>query len=148
MNTPIQTIYDYLDQAGLFGVWTGPDDTEQPPVQVQMRRLKEDSVDNEDRFLLIKQVSQGGGDRYSTTPVFVFAVFGKVNNSDAAYVETYAQLLYNAMLEFSCDGAILGVDPIGSPNGAYQMESGREVYDMEFVVKVEPGFILRGISTF
>lgn len=141
MSTPIQTIYTYLNDAGLFGNWTGPDATTQTAPTVQMRLLEETDADNDERILLIKSVSAGGGNRFVSDPVFVFAVLGKVGEP-AVYAETYAELIYEALLGFEHDGCIIAIDPMGGVNGAYKTESGRPTYDTEWMVQVDSGVIL------
>lgn len=141
--TPIQTIYTHLANKGLFGDWTGPDNSTQPAPQVQMRLLKEDVAQSNERILLIKQVSNGGGTRYATDPVFVFAVMGKVNEPEV-FAETYANLVYEALLDFDHANCIISMEPLGAVNGAYLMASGRPVYDTEWRVNVDNGRVQLG----
>jgi hypothetical protein len=138
--TPIQTLYTYLQTAGLLDTWTGPGGNTQPKPTVQMRLLEEERVPSDERILLIKSVSAGGGNRFVSDPVFVFAVIGKVGEP-AVYAETYAELLYSALLEFGTNDCVVGIDPIGCVNGAYKMDSGRVAYDMEFSVTVDSGVL-------
>lgn len=136
--TPIQTLYAHLQSKGLSNDWTGPDNSTQPAPTVQMRLLKEDEAASDERILLIKQVSNGGGTRYATDPVFVFAVMGKTNEPEV-FAETYANLLYDALLDFDHADCIIHIEPLGAVNGAYLMASGRPVYDTEWRVSVDNG---------
>lgn len=138
MTTPIQTLYTYLNDAGLFGTWTGPDASAQPGPTVQTRMLEESRVPDNERILLIKTVSPGAGTRYVSTPTFVFAVLSKVGEP-AVFAETYAELLYKALLDFDHADCIVSIEPLGRVGGAYPMGSGRRVFDMEFVVNVDSG---------
>ena len=139
-NTPIQTLYLYLQSAGLFNDWIGPGGNTQPAPTVQMRLLEEEKVPSNERLLLIKSVSAGSGDRYTSDPVFVFAIMGKVGEK-AVFPETYANLIYKALLDFGHADCVIGIDPLGGVNGAYKMESGRPAYDMEFTVSVDSGVL-------
>jgi hypothetical protein len=141
--TPIITLYDYLDGQGFFADWESSTGSTQPKPVVQMRLLEEEAVDANKRILLIKTVSSGSGDRYTSDPVFVFAVMGKVGES-AIYAEDYAELIYKSLLNFTNAGCVISIDPLGRINGAYKMDSGRTVYDMEFTVKVDSGHIGAG----
>jgi hypothetical protein len=139
--TPIQTIYTYLQTAGLLGTWTGPGGSTQPAPIVQMRLLEEEKAPASERILLIKSVSPGGGNRFVSDPVFVFAIMGKVGEPPV-FAEAYAELLYQALLEFDHADCIVNIDPLGRIGGAYKMDSGRVVYDMEWSVSVDSGKIL------
>jgi hypothetical protein len=108
---------------------------------VQLRALEEEAVPNDKRVLLIKTVSPGGGNRFVSSPVFVFAIMGKVGESPA-YAEAYAELLYKALLAFDHADCIISIDPLGRIGGAYRMDSGRYTYDMEFSADVDSGVIL------
>lgn len=140
-NTPIITLYNYLNDAGLLGAWTGPGGSTQPAPTVQTRLLEEEEVPSNERLLLIKSVSAGSGTRFTSDPVFVFAIMGKVGEPPV-FAETYAELLYAALLEFDHADCVISIDPIGRINGAYKMASGRPAYDMEFTVVVDSGVIL------
>jgi len=140
-NTPIQTLYTYLQTEGLLGTWTGPDGSTQPAPTIQMRLLEEEKVPNNERLLLIKTASAGSGTRFTSDPVFVFAIMGKVGEPPV-FAETYAELLYKALLEFDHADCVIGIDPLGRIGGAYKMDSGRCVYDMEWNVQVDSGVIL------
>lgn len=137
--TPIQELYTYLQNAGLFDPWTGPDNVEQPKPFIQMRMLEEEDVPSSERLLLIKPVGNSG-DRYVSKPTFLFAVMGSVGEV-AVYAETYANLLYEALLDFGVSGCVIGIDPISPVNGAYKSESNRPIYDMEFIVTVDSGVL-------
>ena len=151
--TPIQTLYTYLLTAevkdelgnvlfsGIGSNWIGPGGNTQPSPTVQMRVLEEEKVPANERLLLIKSVSAGGGTRFVSDPVFVFAIMGKVGES-AAYPEAYAELLYAALLKFDHADCIVGIDPMGRIGGAYKSASNRNIYDMEFSVSVSSGLIL------
>ena len=143
--TPIQTLYTYLNDAGLFGDWMGPGGNTQPAPTIQMRLLEEEKVASNKRLLLIKSVSAGSGDRYTSDPVFVFAIMGKVNEPPV-FPETYASLIYKALLDFDHADCVIGIDPLGGVNGAYNMESGRASYDMEFTVSVDSGKLGAGVN--
>jgi len=138
MNTPIQTLYLWLQSEGLFGDWTAPDGSIQPAPTVQMRLFDEKDIPTNERILLIRNSSSGGGTRYVSTPLFSFAIMGKAGES-AVFAETYAELIYSALLDFENADCIISIDPMGRIGGAYKSESGRAVYDMEFSVNVDSG---------
>ena len=140
--TPIQTLYTYLNDAGLFNDWVDSQGATQPPPVVQMRWLDEEAanVSSSDRVLLIKTAATGGGNRYVSEPVFLFAILGTVGES-SIYAEDYAELLYSALLNFTHADCIISIDPVGRINGPYKMASGRFVHDMEFSSKVDSGLI-------
>lgn len=141
-NTPIQTLYLYLQSEGLFSAWIGPDNSNQPAPEVQMRLFEEKDVESNKRILLIKSVGNSG-DRYVSEPTFLFAIMGKVGES-AVFPETYANLIYSALLDFTNEGCVISIDPISPVNGAYLMESGRATYDCEWAVKVDSGHVGAG----
>lgn len=144
MNTPIQTLYLYLQSAGLFNDWIAHDGSTQPSPFVQTRLFDEQAagITASTRILLIKSVGNSGT-RYVSEPTFLFAVMGKAGESPA-YAETYANLLYEALLDFEHADCIISIDPVSPVNGAHPMESGRSAYDMEFNVMVDSGHVGAG----
>jgi len=142
--TPIQTLQLYLEGEGLFGDWQAPDETTQPAPELQTRILKEADIDNNKRILLIKSISNTGT-RYVSEPVFLFSIMGKVGESEI-YAETYANLIYAALLDFDHADCVISIDPLSPVNGAYLMESGRPVFDCEFTTKVDSGHFGAGTT--
>lgn len=138
MNTPIQALYLYLENTGVLSSWTGPDGEIQDTPVVQTRLLKESDAKKSQRIFLIKNSSGGSGNRFVSMPVFTFAVMGKPGE-DSVFAETYANLIYDILLDFDFADCVIGIDPIGGVNGPYLTESSRPVYDMEFMVKVDSG---------
>lgn len=149
--TPIQTLYTYLSTlnfeyepskfwGGITSTWLAPNGLTQPKPFLQMRLLEEEKVPASERLLLIKNVSAGSGTRFASDPVFVFAIMGKVGEPPA-FAETYAELLYAALLEFNTADCIVGIKPMGRIGGPYKTDSSRCVYDMEFMVTVESGVL-------
>ena len=136
-NTPIQTLYLWLQSEGLFNAWTGPDGAVQPAPVIQTRLLDEKGAGNDERIFLIKPVGSSGT-RYVADSVFLFAVMGMVGETPV-FAETYANLIYESLLDFDHADCIISIDPISPVNGAYLMKSGRASYDMEFTVKVDSG---------
>ena len=143
MITPIQTLYLHLQTQGLFDDWTGPDSSTQPAPTIQMRELLENEVPSDERILLIRNVSAGGGDRYVSTPNIAFVVMGKTNETPV-FAETYAGLIYEALLDFDEADCIISIEPMGRIGGPYTMDSGRRVYEIEFIVNVDSGRIQQG----
>lgn len=139
MNTPLQTIYNYLQSSGALDDWTAHDATTQPAPEVQAMYLEEQAAANNKRILLLKS-SASGGNRFISNPVITFAVFGKVGEPPI-YANTYAEMLYKKLLEFDHADCVIHIDPLGGVNGAYKMESGRYVFDMEFRAGVDSGII-------
>ena len=136
--TPIVEIYDYLSNGGFLGSWDGPAGTE-PPVKVQMRELREDSIESDERCLFIKKMGSSG-DRFSNDGPYTFAVLGKVGE-EAVYPEAFAQVIFDAMVEFEQGEYILDIYALTGVNGCYRMESGRPAYDMEFNIKEDTGAV-------
>jgi len=150
--TPIQVIYNYLDSLhfeyeagkywyGINATWTGPDGSTQPSPILQMRLLEEEKAQPNQRMLLIKTVSAGSGTRFTSDPVFVFAVMGKAGEPPI-FAETYAELLYAALLRFDESGCVISTKPVGRIGGPYKQASGRCIYDMEFIISVDSGIMV------
>lgn len=147
MTTPIQVIYDYLEENGLFDAWEDSEGEAQSAVEVQTRDLNENCIDKDKMFILIKQ-NGGSSDIYTGEPVFTFAVFTKVDQP-SVYAEDYANLVYAALLNMDTyvnevgqggyDSCVISVDPVTPVNGAFKSESGRNVYDTEWVLRVDSG---------
>ena len=139
MNTPLQTLYLYLQSSGALDDWLAPDGSTQPAPEVQTFYLEEQAIEDNERILLMKTVSTGGN-RYISNPVITFVVLGKVGEPPI-YANTYAELLYKKLLEFDHEDCIIHIEPMGRVNGAYKMESGRYAFDMEFRSGVDSGLI-------
>jgi len=138
--TTIQTLYDFLSENGMFDDWTGPDGTTQSAPEVQRGYYDEEAVESNKRIFLIRQVSSGGGTRFASSPTFVFACAGKVNESPV-FAETYLNLIYDILLEFTYRDCVSAIDPLGAVNGPMKQASGRFVYDSEWMVKSDNGII-------
>lgn len=70
--------------------------------------------------------------------------YAMMMNMDGAaeYAESRLQKIQYAIENVGADSLIISCDPITSVNGAYQMESGRSAYDMEFMLRVDSGHVL------
>lgn len=148
MINEVQQLTQWLVDSSFNADWTAPDGSTHPAPEIQSRWLDErvGTESNEaSRIVLIRNASGGTGDRFVTYPVVTFAAMGMTNDYPV-YVETLAQNLYNELLKFDCGHGIVSIEPLGRIGGPYRMESGRFVYDMEFRVTVESGYILRGMK--
>ena len=138
---PTREMYKFLRDSGVLGQWTDSNGNVQDAPCVQRDKLIETEAADNQRILLIKNMG-GSGDRSSSQPAITFAVLGKVNNNDLPLAKEYAYLIYDKLLEFECADYIVSIEPLTGVNGSYTMASGRDVFDMEFLVNVETGVIL------
>lgn len=140
MNTPIQTLYYYLKEQGLFNDWVDSEGATQSAPVVQLREFQDNTLDDNDRCLLIKVSGSGGGDRYVSMPTILFASFGKVGETPV-YAEEYANKIYAALLLFNATDCLISVEPMGNVSGLFRTGSNRPVHDMEFSSKVDSGLL-------
>lgn len=142
MTNEVQLLAQYLVEQGLISQWVGPDNISQPAPKLQTRWLDESKIPDSERCLFIRNTSAGGGDRFVSSPVVTIAFMSKTTGDAPVYCETYMQLVYDTLLGFDCADGIVELIPAGRIGGPYQMESGRFVYDCEFIATVESGLII------
>ena len=141
MTSEVQVLAQYIVDQGLIAPWIGPDNISQPAPKLQTRWLDEPKIPDSERCLFIRNTSAGGGDRFVSSPVVTIAFMSKTTGDAPIYCETYMQLVYDVLLGFDCADGILNIEPMGKIGGPYRMESGRFIYDCEFMVGFESGLI-------
>lgn len=146
MKTEVEQLATCLVAQGVVASWIDSQGNTQPAPKLQTRWLDETLAQGNERLLFIRNVSAGTGDRFTSTPAVSISCMGKTAGDAAVFVEEYAKIIYDKLLEFTNGDGIVAIEPLGRIGGPYKMESGRFVYDMEFSVIMETGYILRGMK--
>ena len=134
-----ESIYDLLDEAGLLTEFIDRNDVTQPAPVVQLFEFDEESLNDDQRCVVIKNSGNGVGNFLVREPAMSIIVLSKAVRGDISYPRDYIERIKDYIsTNFTID-CIMSVNIIGDVAGPYRLQSNRRYFELNLNVLTDTG---------
>lgn len=134
-----ESLYDLLDGGGLLTEFIDRNGVTQPAPVVQLFEFDEESLNDDQRCVVIKNSGSGVGSYLLRTPAMSIIVLSKAARGDISYPRDYIERIKDYIsTNYSVD-CIISANIIGDVSGPYRLQSGRRYFELNLNVLTDTG---------